>query len=129
MKKIVLVLFLIILCGCSKNKFTEINYTKLYNKMSSYESYTVYFCNQTDKCQSFNNVLNKIIDETKIKIFYLDTSKLSFEEKNLVENIYFGGSNLTEPSIIIVKNGIVNDKQLYITDYDKTKEFLKKVEE
>lgn len=125
MKRFLLIIVIVLLCGCSKNRFTELEYDKLYDKMSSYDNYVIYFCNDTDKCQSFNDVLNRVIKDNGKRVYYLNTSNLGEKERMMIEGIYFDGTNIIEPSILIVEKGIVKSRQLNIVDYDTTKEFLK----
>lgn len=124
MKKVIIIVTVLLLCGCTK-KYEEINYKKMYNKMNSYETYIVYLCNQTDECKVYDEKINKIINETKKEIYYLDTSKLEENEKILIESMYFEGNKLTIPSILKIEKGIIKDKQIGKKEYEEIKEFIK----
>lgn len=125
MKKIILIIITLLLTSCTRSKIIEINYDKLYNKMSSYDNYIVYFCNETENCKKFNKTIKKITKENNLKIYYLNTNKIATNEKTLIESLYFHGENIIEPSIIIVEKGIIKKRQIAITDYETTNKFLK----
>lgn len=124
MKKVIIIVTVLLLCGCTK-KYEEINYKKMHNKMNSYETYMVYLCNQTDECKVYDEKINKIVNETKKEIYYLDTSKLEENEKMLIESMYFEGNKLTIPSILKIEKGIIKDKQIGKKEYEEIKEFIK----
>ena len=69
--------------------------------------------------------INKIVNETKKEIYYLDTSKLEENEKMLIESMYFEGNKLTIPSILKIEKGIIKDKQIGKKEYEEIKEFIK----
>lgn len=124
MKKLFIFLF-IFLCGCSKSNLSEISYKNLYDKMNGYDSYIIYFCGTDSKCDSSDKILNDIVKEEKIKIYYLNTSNIVDKEKMIIETIYFNGSQLVEPSLLKVENGIIRNSKYSITDYNEIKDFLK----
>ena len=124
MKKVIIIVTVLLLCGCTK-KYEEINCKKMHNKMNSYETYIVYLCNQTDECKVYDEKINKIVNETKKEIYYLDTSKLEENEKMLIESMYFEGNKLTIPSILKIEKGIIKDKQIGKKEYEEIKEFIK----
>lgn len=125
MKKTIILLLILLLCSCTNKNIIEVNYDKLYNKINSYDSYIIYFCNKKSTCQTFNKTIKKIAKENNIKLYYLNTEKLKDKEKLVIESLYFSGMNITEPSIVKINNGIVSNRQINITDYKITKEFLK----
>ena len=123
MKKIIIIITILLLCGCTKT-YEEINYKKMYNKMNSYETYLIYLCNQTDECKVYDEKINKAINETKKEIYYLDVSKIEENEKMLIESMYFEGTGLIIPSILKVEKGLIKDKQIGNKKYEEIKEFI-----
>ena len=100
MKKVLLlILILLLLCGCQKKYIT---YDEFYKKINSYDSYSLVLC--SNECEE----IEKNIQENNI--YYMNTNKLTEKQELIREGILFNGGTITSPSIIIVEKGIVKAK-------------------
>lgn len=116
MKKILLLILLLLLCGCQKS---FINYSELYKKMNSYDSYTLALCN--NDCEN----IEKITQKNKINIYYMDVKKLNENEKIVIETQFFGGGYLDTPSIVIIEKGVLKNRLSNNLTDEKIYEFFK----
>ena len=116
MKKILLLILLLLLCGCQKS---SINYNELYKKMNSYDSYTLALCN--NDCEN----IKKITQKNKINIYYMDVNKLNENEKIVIETQFFGGGYLDTPSIVIIEKGVLKNRLSNNLTDEKIYEFFK----
>ena len=116
MKKILLLILLLLLCGCQKS---SINYNELYKKMNSYDSYTLALCN--NDCEN----IEKITRKNKINIYYMDVNKLNENEKIVIETQFFGGGYLDTPSIVIIEKGVLKNRLSNNLTDEKIYEFFK----
>ena len=126
MKKIVFLILMLLLCGCQNKTYTEINYDKLYKKMNSYEDYILLIGKDNcGDCKSFEKVIEKIAEEQKIKILYLNINLLKEEEKLLITSKYYTDSGqIYTPVLLIIEQGIVKQRQIGNKSYDETIKFL-----
>ena len=126
MKKIVFLILMLLLCGCQNKTYTEINYDKLYKKMNSYEDYILLIGKDNcGACKSFEKVIEKIAEEQKIKILYLNINSLKEEEKLLITSKYYIDSGqIYTPVLLIIEKGIVKQRQIGNKSYDETIKFL-----
>ena len=126
MKKIVFLILMLLLCGCQNKTYTEINYDKLYKKMNSYEDYILLIGKDNcEACKSFEKVIEKIVEEQKIKILYLNINSLKEEEKLLITSKYYIDSGqIYTPVLLIIEKGIVKQRQIGNKSYDETIKFL-----
>lgn len=126
MKKIVFLIIILLLCGCQNKTYTEINYDKLYKKMNSYDNYILFIGKDNcEACKSFKKVIEKLIKEHKIKIFYLNVSSLNEKEKLLVTSKYYTDSGqIYTPVLLIIENGTVKQRQIGNKSYNETYKFL-----
>ena len=126
MKKIVFLILILFLCGCQNKTYTEINYDKLYKKMNSYEDYILLIGKDNcEACKSFEKVIEKIVEEQKIKILYLNINLLKEEEKLLITSKYYTDSGqIYTPVLLIIEQGIVKQRQIGNKSYDETIKFL-----
>ncbi len=126
MKKIVFLILMLLLCGCQNKTYTEINYDKLYKKMNSYEDYILLIGKDNcEACKSFEKVIEKIAEEQKIKILYLNINLLKEEEKLLITSKYYTDSGqIYTPVLLIIEKGIVKQRQIGNKSYDETIKFL-----
>ena len=126
MKKIVFLILMLLLCGCQNKTYTEINYDKLYKKMNSYEDYILLIGKDNcEACKSFEKVIEKIAEEQKIKILYLNINSLKEEEKLLITSKYYIDSGqIYTPVLLIIEKGIVKQRQIGNKSYDETIKFL-----
>ncbi len=108
MKRILLCLTIfLLLTGCTSNKETksyiEIDYTEYQQKLENKEKFALYIgsaaCNH---CQDLKPILEKVITNYDLEIYYIDLSKLDRTQYNDVWNT----SNLTgTPTIVFVSEG------------------------
>lgn len=118
MKKILfslLVVFTLLLTGCSNGNIENIKYDALKTKIENKESFILY----VGTSSSLKTNLNKVLEENNLTAFALSVDKLSDEQKLELNNkISFSGNE-----IIFVKEGIDPSKKSHITDeYSKEKE-------
>ena len=130
MKKILLFLLILLLCGCSNKSYKEISYDKLNSKLSNDDSF-VFIVGQDSchNCVSFKVVMEKIIKEEKIKVYYLDSSKLKDNEELVLTSQFFADKGqIYTPVMFVIEKGHLKDKQVGYKDYNITKKFLIKNE-
>lgn len=99
MKKVLLLILILLLCGCQKKYIT---YDELYKKINSYDSYSLVLCSK--ECEE----IEKNIQENNI--YYMNINKLTEKQELIIEGLLFNGGTITPPSIIIVEKGIVKAK-------------------
>ncbi len=123
MKKIFfsLILFTIILTGCSKSKLLSINLDELNDKLNKKESFILYF---SPDDSNLEKTLNKVLEENNLEGYKIDTSKISNEEKNKLElQIAY-----EEPSIAFIIEGKDPSKLSHITSENiSSKEILNRL--
>lgn len=126
MKKIVFLILILLMCGCQNKTYTEINYDKLYKKMNSYEDYILLIGKDNcQACKTFEKVIEKIVEEQKIKILYLNINLLNEEEKLLITSKYYTDrGQIYTPVLLIIENGVVKQRQIGNKSYDETFKFL-----
>lgn len=126
MKKIVFLILILLMCGCQNKTYTEINYDKLYKKMNSYEDYILLIGKDNcQACKTFEKVIEKIFEEQKIKILYLNINLLNEEEKLLITSKYYTDrGQIYTPVLLIIENGVVKQRQIGNKSYDETFKFL-----
>ena len=126
MKKIVFLILILLMCGCQNKTYTEINYDKLYKKMNSYEDYILLIGKDNcQDCKTYEKVIEKIFEEKKIKILYLNINLLNEEEKLLITSKYYTDrGQIYTPVLLIIENGVVKQRQIGNKSYDETFKFL-----
>jgi len=127
MKRIlVIIAILLFTSACSSNYLKSINLNKLTEKIKNEETFILYLTNEDEYGVTLRNTLLDVAKENNIKVFYLNTNKLTDEElKTLKENFYFEETNF----ITFVKKGKENTVLSRISDTyisnDKLEEELK----
>ncbi len=108
MKKffIMFVISLFLFTGCSKSKlttYTEISYDDYVNMMDNGESFPLVIGSSTcSACSMFKGTMESFISKYQVNVRYLDISKLSDEQFNLLKSeINFSST----PTTIFVENG------------------------
>lgn len=108
MKKffIMFVISLFLFTGCSNSKFTtytEISYDDYVNMMDNGESFPLVIGSSTcSACSMFKGTMESFISKYQVNVRYLDISKLSDEQFNLLKSeINFSST----PTTIFVENG------------------------
>jgi len=126
MKKVLLVLLILLLCGCSNKSYKEISYDELNNKLSNNENF-VFVVGQESchNCVSFKVVMDKIIKEENIKVYYVDSAKLKDNEELVLTNQFFADrGQIYTPVMFVIEDGYLKNKQVGYKNYSITKEFL-----
>lgn len=126
MKKILLILLILLLCGCGKKTYKEISYEQLTNKLSNYDSF-VFVVGQDSchNCVSFKVVMDKIISEEDLKIYYLDSALLNAKDSLVLTTQFFADKGqIYTPVMFVIKDGRLRDKQVGYKNYSVTKKFL-----
>lgn len=106
MKSKIFILIMIILftTACSSNYLKNINLDKLNKKLDNKETFVLYLTNEDNYGTTLRNTLLKVAKKNDIKTFYLNTEKITDENKlnKLKEKFYFEESNF----IVFVKDGV-----------------------
>ena len=111
MKRIFLCLsLLLIITGCTTNKvekksYVEISYTEYLSKMENQESFILYIGSANClHCREFTPTLKNVIADYDLEVFYIDCSKLTLEQVNLVwDETNIDGT----PTVVFVNAGKV----------------------
>ncbi len=108
--------------------YKEINYNTLIKMLSNDEEFVLFIGSETcSHCQKYKKTINRVIEDYKIKVYYIDILKLS-EEENAYINSHFPYSGT--PATLVIKNGAEYERQSCriegAKDYDYTVERLKK---
>lgn len=103
MKKILTaILVLLLVVGCSKKTYTQIDYAKLMEKINNEESFVLFIGADTcTACQTLKPKLNKVIERYNIDdVYYVDIQQ--FKENESIDNIV----RITgTPTIAFIENG------------------------
>ena len=100
-KKILLIVFILLLtCACS-NYFKSVNLKTLKNKLENKDSFVLYLTDE-DEGKVLKNTLKKVSTDNKIETYYINTTKLNEKDlKSLKELITFDETNI----IVFIKKG------------------------
>lgn len=100
-----MVCFVIFLTGCSKKMTTyhEISYKEYTNKVNSEDSFPLVIGSSTcSACSMFKVTMDNFISNYQIEVFYIDISKLSEDDYNLLKaEVGFKST----PTTIFIENG------------------------
>ena len=127
----------LILIGCLCNllpkllvpkTYKEISIDTLKTKVEKQENFVLFIGSETcTHCKKFKKTINRVIEDYKIKVYYIDISKLN-EDENAYINSHFPYSGT--PTTIIVKGGTEYERQSTriegARDYDFTVQRLKR---
>ena len=112
MKKISIFLLLLILflTGCSKNKLESISVDELSNKMSNKESLIVYFSSKNDEI--LEKKLVKVLEDNNLNGYKIDIDNIDEKQKaDLSLKIDY-----SDPSIVFIVEGNDPTKLSHVTD-------------
>ena len=131
MKKVLLVLFVLLsLTACNK-KFSKGEVVTAYadevlEKLENKESFIVYVgYDDCQSCKEFNPILNKLIENYDITIYYLPTADKQTEDQlNEIQYNYFYRMYWT-PTTYIVEDGEVLAIKEQLIEYEELVEWLK----
>ena len=131
MKKVLLVLFVLLsLTACNK-KFSKGEVVTAYadevlEKLENKESFIVYVCyDDCQSCKEFKPILNQLIENYDITIYYLPTDDKQTEDQlNEIQYNYFYRMYWT-PTTYIVEDGEVLAIKEQLIEYEELVEWLK----
>lgn len=132
MKKfLVIVAALLCICGCSKNSgvsLKDISYDQLNEKFTNKETFVLYIGSSScSHCAEFKPILEKVISDYKLDVYYINMANVSDSEYQAVKN----KTNLQgTPTVLLVKNGksLTTNRIIGSKEYNDTVEFFKDIE-
>ena len=108
----------LILIGCLCNllpkllvpkTYKEINFSKLEKMIDNKEDFVLFIgSEECSHCKKFKKTINRVVEEYKIKVYYIDILKLN-EEENAFINAHFPYSGT--PTTIVIKDGVEYERQ------------------
>lgn len=129
MKKILILLIIpiLLLCGCSKKTYTEISYNDLKQKVENKEDFILFIgANSCAHCTSYKTTINSIVNNYNVEVYYIDVDNLSEKEDSYLKALapYTG-----TPTTVFIENG--KEKSIYSRvegnmDYEYVVEKFKK---
>lgn len=112
-KILLIITILLLTSACSSNYLKKINYKTLNQKIKNEETFVLYLTDLKDEGITLRNTLLKTAKENDLKVYYLNTTKLTDENLNNLKNsFYFEETN----TIIFVNKGMENTILSRITD-------------
>ena len=128
MKKILLLLFVILLGACSTIRtYDEISYSKFKKMINNKESFII-FIGSTDcsACDSYKRTVNDVISKYNVDIKYIDLAKLSEkDESELTSKFPITGT----PTTIFIEKGKEKDTYNRIVGSVKYSKIISKLKE
>ena len=130
MKKLLCMLLIIFMTGCSKTIYSEpsaINYNDFQTKIENKESF-ILFMWQTGcgHCETFKPTLNEVIKQNNVLVYSIDLSELSDLEYSKIQNKTFIKGT---PTMVYIKEGSVQPTKLVGDKSEKeVVEFFEKYE-
>lgn len=102
--RILIVLCITLITGCSSNTIKEINYKEFYTLIKNKQTFILYIGSTScHNCVEFSPKLKVVIKENNIKnVKYIDLDKLSEKEKNGLNKIINVSGT---PTVVFVTNG------------------------
>ena len=128
MKKLLLVILIIFISGCSALKtYDEISYKKLNNMLNKKESFILFIGSSTcSACSSYKVTLNQVVKKYGVDIKYIDLSKLSSKEKgDVTARFPISGT----PATIFIEKGVEKDTYNRIDGNVRYSKIVKKLKE
>ena len=103
MKKILICLITILLVGCGKYEYTEINYEQLKQKLDNKDTFVLLLGSDTcSACASYETTMAKVMKDKKVEIFYVNLHSLSEEDYSKIYSKFVVTST---PTTIFIKDG------------------------
>ncbi len=128
MKKTLIILITTILTftlvGCGGPKtYDEINYNELETMIKNKEDFILFIgAESCSACEAYRITVNKLVENNKVDIKYIDNDKLSDDEySELMANFY----TTSTPTTILVKKGKETDRIVGNQKYSKVEKTLK----
>lgn len=131
MKKILIVIMLLFMVGCSSkyDGYTELSYDELKQKYENKDTFVLVLGSETcSACAKYKGTMESVIKDKKIEIFYLDADKLVEEQYNKIKSKL--GGQYSTPTTIFIKNGLETstyDRILGSAGYSEVIENLKRL--
>lgn len=105
MKKILILMIIpiLMLCGCSKKTYTEINYADLKQKIENNEDFILFIgADSCSHCATYKTTLNSVINDYNVDVYYIDIDNLSKKENSYLNALapYTG-----TPTTVFIENG------------------------
>lgn len=119
-KKVIIILLSLILISLltiivyksfSKPKtYIEINFNKLQKKVTNEEDFILFIGSETcSHCSKYKKTINRVIEDYKIYVYYIDISKLEDSEYAYLNSHFpFSGT----PTTLVVKDGKIYEPQI-----------------
>lgn len=104
LKKLVVIIVMFIICGCSSAGVKEINYNEFNNLIKEKESFILYIGSAScSNCIEFGPKFESVIEENNISdTYYIDLDELSEEDKKAFNKVV----NITgTPTVVFITNG------------------------
>lgn len=130
MKKVLIIListislFLCFGCSFSKGKIEEISYDDFADKVKNKESFVIYVGSATcSHCEEFKPVLEEVVKDNGLTIYYIDNSKLTEAQQTQVKKkVDLKGT----PTLCNIKDGKADTSTNLVgsKDYDSTVEYF-----
>ncbi len=122
-KKIfILSLFVMILSGCGKSYIIDSSIEDIVKKVNNNESFILYIgSSNCSHCKTFRPKLEKIVNNNKIEVYYVDISKLDQDELSILSSI---SSYSGTPNTAFIVNGEDPGSQTHI-DGDVDESYIK----
>lgn len=103
---LIMILFVLLISGCSEKKlttYTEISYQDYVNMMENNETFPLVIGSSTcSACAMFKGTMESFISKYQVNVRYIDISKLSEEDYNLLmTEVNFTST----PTTIFIKDG------------------------
>lgn len=128
MKKILLIIMIIFISGCSALKtYDEINYKRLNKMLDKKENFILFIGSSTcSACSSYKITLNKVVKKYGVDIKYIDLSKLSEKEKgDVTAKFPISGT----PATIFIEKGVEKDTYNRIDGNVRYSKIIEKLKE
>ena len=128
MKKILFLLAVICLTGCSILKtYDEISYKNLNKMLEDKDDFVLFVGSSTcSACDSYKLTLNQVISKYNVNIKYIDLSKLSESQKGKLTSIFPISAT---PTTIFVEDGEEKDTHNRIIGSVKYSKIVEKLKE
>lgn len=132
MKKIItslVIILILIFTGCINNSdLITISYDELAKKIENKDTFVLYVGSRDcSHCKQFKPMLEKVINENKLNVYYIDTALLSASKRNAVLKKVDGEGT---PTTAYIKNGKtqISPKIDGARDYETIVEFFRDLE-
>ena len=103
MKKILICIIALLLVGCGKPKYIEINYEQLKAKLDNKDTFVLLIGSDTcSACAMYETTMEKVMSDKKIEIYYVNLNNISEKEYKKIYTKFVVNST---PTTIFIKEG------------------------